>query len=69
MDSAEAKNSIETAFTSKIVELLMADKIDKAKVIMTSIGMKKDLQDKMIKEYQEIKKSATTRQNNNQTKG
>ena len=69
MDSAEAKNSIEIAFTSKIVELLMLDKINKAKVIMTSIGMKKDLQDKKIKEYQEIKKSATTRQNNNQNKG
>ena len=69
MDSAKAKDSIEIAFTSKIVELLMLDKINKAKVIMTSIGMKKDLQDKMIKEYQEIKKTTTTRQNNNQTKG
>ena len=69
MDSAKAKDSIEIAFTSKIVELLMLDKINKAKVIMTSIGMKKDLQDKMIKEYQGIKKTATTRQNNNQTKG
>jgi len=69
MDSAKAKDSIEIAFTSKISELLMSDKINKAKVIMTSIGMKKDLQDKMIKEYQEIKKTATTRQNNNQTKG
>jgi len=69
MDSAKAKDSIEIAFTSKIAELLMSDKINKAKVIMTSIGMKKDLQDKMIKEYQEIKKTTTTRQNNNQTKG
>jgi muramoyltetrapeptide carboxypeptidase LdcA involved in peptidoglycan recycling len=69
MDSAKAKDSIEIAFTSKIAELLMSDKINKAKVIMTSIGMKKDLQDKMLKEYQEIKKTATTRQNNNQNKG